>query len=55
VEVGDDTYTAAGSVITEDVPAGALAVARARQKNIEGYAERAPGDRQEGRLHSQET
>jgi bifunctional UDP-N-acetylglucosamine pyrophosphorylase / glucosamine-1-phosphate N-acetyltransferase len=40
VTVGDDAYTAAGSIVTEDVPAGALAVARARQKNVEGYAER---------------
>jgi serine acetyltransferase len=40
VTVGDDAYTAAGSVITEDVPAGALGVARARQENVEGYAER---------------
>ncbi|HEY2631492.1 MAG TPA: bifunctional UDP-N-acetylglucosamine diphosphorylase/glucosamine-1-phosphate N-acetyltransferase GlmU [Solirubrobacteraceae bacterium] len=40
VSVGDDAYTAAGSVVTEDVPPGALAVARARQKNIEGYAGR---------------
>jgi bifunctional UDP-N-acetylglucosamine pyrophosphorylase/glucosamine-1-phosphate N-acetyltransferase len=39
VTVGDDAYTAAGSVITEDVPAGALAVARARQENVQGYAE----------------
>jgi bifunctional UDP-N-acetylglucosamine pyrophosphorylase/glucosamine-1-phosphate N-acetyltransferase len=46
VTVGDGAYTAAGSVITEDVPAGALAVARARQENIEGYAERgAEGER----------
>jgi bifunctional UDP-N-acetylglucosamine pyrophosphorylase / glucosamine-1-phosphate N-acetyltransferase len=40
VEVGDDAYTAAGSVITEDVPDGALGVARQRQSNIEGYSER---------------
>ena len=40
VTVGDDAYTAAGSVITEDVPAGALGVARSRQVNIEGYADR---------------
>ena len=40
VTVGDDAYTAAGSVITEDVPPGALGVARSRQKNIEGYAKR---------------
>jgi bifunctional UDP-N-acetylglucosamine pyrophosphorylase / glucosamine-1-phosphate N-acetyltransferase len=40
VELGDDAYTAAGSVITEDVPDEALGVARARQRNIEGYARR---------------
>jgi bifunctional UDP-N-acetylglucosamine pyrophosphorylase/glucosamine-1-phosphate N-acetyltransferase len=40
VTVGDEAYTAAGSVITKDVPEGALGVARARQDNIEGYAER---------------
>ena len=55
VAVGDDTYTAAGSVITEDVPAGALAVARARQRNVERYAERAKAGRQERPLHSEES
>ena len=40
VTVGDDAYTGAGSVITEDVPEGALGIARQRQSNIEGYAER---------------
>lgn len=40
VTVGDDAYTAAGSVVTDDVPPGALAVARARQENVEGYAQR---------------
>lgn len=42
VNVGHAAYTGAGSVITEDVPDGALAVSRPRdsQKNIEGYAER---------------
>jgi bifunctional UDP-N-acetylglucosamine pyrophosphorylase/glucosamine-1-phosphate N-acetyltransferase len=40
VRVGDDAYTGAGSVIVDDVPAGALGVARARQENVEGYAER---------------
>jgi bifunctional UDP-N-acetylglucosamine pyrophosphorylase/glucosamine-1-phosphate N-acetyltransferase len=40
VDVGDGAYTAAGSVITEDVPPGALAVSRPEQKNVEGYAER---------------
>jgi bifunctional UDP-N-acetylglucosamine pyrophosphorylase/glucosamine-1-phosphate N-acetyltransferase len=40
VTLGDRAYTAAGSVVTKDVPAGALAVARARQTTIEGYADR---------------
>jgi bifunctional UDP-N-acetylglucosamine pyrophosphorylase/glucosamine-1-phosphate N-acetyltransferase len=40
VTVGDEAYTAAGSVITKDVPPGALGVARQRQQNIDGYAER---------------
>jgi bifunctional UDP-N-acetylglucosamine pyrophosphorylase/glucosamine-1-phosphate N-acetyltransferase len=40
VSVGDGAYTAAGSVITDDVPPGALGIARARQKNLEGYVER---------------
>jgi bifunctional UDP-N-acetylglucosamine pyrophosphorylase/glucosamine-1-phosphate N-acetyltransferase len=40
VTVGDDAVIAAGSVITDDVPAEALAVARARQTNKDGYARR---------------
>jgi bifunctional UDP-N-acetylglucosamine pyrophosphorylase/glucosamine-1-phosphate N-acetyltransferase len=40
VSVGDDSYTGAGSVITEDVPAGSLGIARERQTNVEGYSER---------------
>ncbi len=40
VTVGDDAWTAAGSVIVKDVPDGALGVARARQTNIAGYAAR---------------
>ena len=43
VEVGEGAWIAAGSVITKDVPAGALAVARARQENKEGYATRGDG------------
>ncbi len=40
VTVGDGVYTAAGSVITQDVPPGSLAVARSRQRNIEGWVAR---------------
>ena len=40
VTVGDDAYTGAGSVITKEVPPGALGIARERQRNIEGYGER---------------
>jgi bifunctional UDP-N-acetylglucosamine pyrophosphorylase/glucosamine-1-phosphate N-acetyltransferase len=40
VTVGDDAWTGAGSVITEEVPPGALGVARAGQENVEGYDER---------------
>ena len=40
VTVGDGAYTAAGSVITEDVPAGAMAVGRAQQRNIPGWVQR---------------
>jgi bifunctional UDP-N-acetylglucosamine pyrophosphorylase / glucosamine-1-phosphate N-acetyltransferase len=47
VEVGDSAYTGAGSVITEDVPGGALGIARSRQTNVEGYAERKKAEREE--------
>jgi bifunctional UDP-N-acetylglucosamine pyrophosphorylase/glucosamine-1-phosphate N-acetyltransferase len=40
VVVGDGAFTAAGSVITHDVPADGLGVARARQQNLEGYGRR---------------
>ena len=40
VTVGDGAYTAAGSVITQDVPPGAMAVARARQRNVAGWVQR---------------
>ena len=44
VTVGDGAYTAAGSVITDDVPPGAMALGRARQRNVEGWvARRRPG------------
>jgi bifunctional UDP-N-acetylglucosamine pyrophosphorylase/glucosamine-1-phosphate N-acetyltransferase len=37
LSIGDGAYTAAGSVITEDVPAGSMGVGRARQRNILGW------------------
>ncbi len=49
VRLGDEAYTAAGSVITQDVPEGALGVARSRQRNVEGYAERRREPEPDGR------
>ncbi|WP_445548239.1 bifunctional UDP-N-acetylglucosamine diphosphorylase/glucosamine-1-phosphate N-acetyltransferase GlmU [Frankia sp. CiP1_Cm_nod1] len=44
VHVGDGAYTGAGSVVTEDVLPGALAVREGRQRTIEGWVElRRPG------------
>ncbi|HTR72944.1 MAG TPA: bifunctional UDP-N-acetylglucosamine diphosphorylase/glucosamine-1-phosphate N-acetyltransferase GlmU [Solirubrobacteraceae bacterium] len=40
VTVGDDAYTGAGSVIVQDIPPGALGIARERQTNKAGYADR---------------
>ena len=40
VEVGEEATTGAGSVITHDVPPGALAVGRARQRDVPGWNER---------------
>ena len=40
VTLGNDAYVAAGSTITRDVPAGTLAVARAHQKEIEGWKDK---------------
>ena len=37
VTIGDGAYTAAGSVITENVPAGAMGVARGKQRNVLGW------------------
>jgi bifunctional UDP-N-acetylglucosamine pyrophosphorylase/glucosamine-1-phosphate N-acetyltransferase len=45
VSVGDDAYTAAGSVITSDVPAGSLAIERSDQKIVPGWTERRRGRR----------
>jgi bifunctional UDP-N-acetylglucosamine pyrophosphorylase/glucosamine-1-phosphate N-acetyltransferase len=46
LDVGDRAYTGAGSTITDDVPEGALGIAREKQKNIEGYADRVEEDSQ---------
>ena len=37
VQIGNGAYTAAGSVITENVPAGAMGVGRAKQRNVLGW------------------
>lgn len=40
VEIGEGAMTAAGSAISKDVPAGALGIERAQQRNIEGWRAR---------------
>jgi len=40
ITIGDGAYTAAGSVITQDVPPGAIGVARAKQSNVLGWVMR---------------
>jgi len=51
VKVGDQGYVACGSSITDDVPRGALAIARQRQTNIEGWVERRFGTTPDGDNH----
>jgi bifunctional UDP-N-acetylglucosamine pyrophosphorylase / glucosamine-1-phosphate N-acetyltransferase len=48
VNVGDAAYTGAGSVISRDVPPGALGITRPEQENIEGYAEKRAREANEG-------
>jgi bifunctional UDP-N-acetylglucosamine pyrophosphorylase/glucosamine-1-phosphate N-acetyltransferase len=40
VSIADGAYVAAGSVVVQGVPPGAMAVARGRQRNVEGWTER---------------
>lgn len=40
VEIGDGAYVAAGTTVTRNVPAGSLAIARQKQENKDGYADR---------------
>ncbi|NIM02222.1 MAG: UDP-N-acetylglucosamine diphosphorylase/glucosamine-1-phosphate N-acetyltransferase [Acidobacteria bacterium] len=40
LKIGAGAYVAAGSTVTRDVPKGALAIGRSRQKNIEGWVAR---------------
>jgi bifunctional UDP-N-acetylglucosamine pyrophosphorylase / glucosamine-1-phosphate N-acetyltransferase len=40
VTLGDNAWVAAGSVVTKNVPPGALAISRGRQENKEGYDDR---------------
>jgi bifunctional UDP-N-acetylglucosamine pyrophosphorylase/glucosamine-1-phosphate N-acetyltransferase len=44
VEIGDNAWIGAGSTITDDVPPGALAIARARQVLKERYGDREPNE-----------
>ena len=50
VSIADGAFVAAGTTVTKDVPAGALAVARPPQRIVEGYADRRarPGERDRG-------
>ena len=45
LRVGKEAVTGAGSVITKDVPPGALAVERSEQKNVKGYRKRVDAKR----------
>ena len=40
ITVGKGAYVGTGTTVTKDVPAGALAIGRAKQENKEGYADR---------------
>ncbi len=40
VDIAENAYVAAGSAITDDVATGELAIARGRQRNIQGWVEK---------------
>ena len=45
LNIGEESYTAAGSTITKDVPAGSLAIERAEFKIVHGWVERKKNDK----------
>ena len=49
--IGKDAYVAAGSTVTQDVPAEALAVARERQRNVAGWRRRSGKKKKSGDAH----
>ena len=51
LSLGDGSYVAAGSTITDDVPPGSLGIARARQETKEGWAARRRSQQDEDRAH----
>jgi bifunctional UDP-N-acetylglucosamine pyrophosphorylase/glucosamine-1-phosphate N-acetyltransferase len=55
VTIGKDSYVATGTVVNRDVPPGALAIARSKQENKEGYAERLRGRMQAAKKAKKES
>jgi bifunctional UDP-N-acetylglucosamine pyrophosphorylase / glucosamine-1-phosphate N-acetyltransferase len=55
VKIGDGAYIGSGSVITQDVPADALALGRARQVVKEGWATRLRGMKSTGKMKAEST
>ena len=49
MKVGANAYVGSGSVITDDVPAGALALGRGRQVNKAGWKPKATGPKKVGK------